>query len=233
MKARAANGERSLSEAAYLSLRQAINSGRYRPGDRMREAEIALWLGISRTPVRDALKRLEGDGLVTAAPRRGLIVTQIEPGQVSELYAVREVLEALAGRLAAQHASAPEIDAMRELLHRQARVRDDAATLARLNTLFRQLVHRATHNQFLVSALETFEAAVAVLPSPAFAASGHSATSLKDHVDLLKAIERRDADRAAELSAAHMRAMARLQVLVLSGGAEEPSRRRPRRAARN
>ena len=232
MKARP-NGERSLSESAYLSLRQAINSGRFRPGDRMREAEIALWLRISRTPVRDALQRLEADGLVTAAPRRGLVVTQIEPGQVSELYAVREVLEGLAGRLAAQHASPSEIEAMHELLRRQARLGRDDAALAKLNTTFRDLVHRATHNRFLISALETFEAAVAVLPSPAFASTGHSAASLKDHTDLLRAIERRDADRAADLSAAHMRAMARLQLLQLSEGEEEPVRRRSRRTPRN
>jgi len=228
VKARPVNGERSLSESAYLSLRQAIHNGRFRPGDRMREAEIALWLGISRTPVRDALQRLEGDGLVTAAPRRGLVVTQIEPGQVSELYAVREVLEGLAGRLAAQHASSAEIDAMRDLLQRQAKMGRDDAALARLNRQFRDLVHRATHNRFLVSALETFEAAVAVLPSPAFATSGHGAASLKDHTDLLRAIERRDSDRAADLSAGHMRAMARLQLLQLSEDAEPPRRARRR-----
>src|SRR5262249_59008431 len=120
MTARSINGERSLSESAYLSLRQAIHSGRFRPGDRIREAEIALWLGISRTPVRDALQRLEGDGLVTAAPRRGLVVTQIEPGQVAELYAVREVLEGLAGRLAAQPASAAGVDAAHDRPRPQA-----------------------------------------------------------------------------------------------------------------
>src|SRR5204863_3445956 len=89
VRARPSNGDRSLAETAYTSLRQAIHTGRYRPGDRMREAELALWLGISRTPVRDALKKLEGDGLVSAAPRRGLVVTQLEQEQVSELYAVR------------------------------------------------------------------------------------------------------------------------------------------------
>src|SRR5262249_53751972 len=133
-----------------------------------------------------------------------------------------EVLEGLAGRLAAQHASAAEIDAMRDLVRRQARMGRDDAALARVNRLFRDLVHRASHNRFLISALETFEASVAVLPSPAFAGSGHSAASLKDHTDLLRAMERRDADRAAELSAAHMRAMARLQLVILSDGEEDP-----------
>jgi DNA-binding GntR family transcriptional regulator len=217
-KARADNGQRPLSDIAYDSLRQAIYSGKFRPGERMREGELAEWLGVSRTPLREALSRLQGDGLLAAAPRRGLIVTELKREEVADLYSVREVLEGLAGRLAAQNASSAEIDAMRELLRLQAQIRRvDSAALARLNRRFRDLVHLATRNRFLIAALETFETPVAVLPSPAFATSGHGATSLKDHTDLLQAIEKRNADRAAELSAAHMRAMARLQLLVMSG----------------
>lgn len=122
---------------------------------------------------------------------------------------------------------------MRELLQQQARTRrGDTAALARLNRQFRDLVHLATRNRFLITALETFETPVAVLPSPAFATSGHGATSLKDHADLLKAIERRDGDRAAELSEAHMRAMARLQLLMMSGENDRRRERKERRPVR-
>ncbi len=221
-KARADNGQRPLSDVAYESLRQSIYSGKFRPGERMREDELAAWLGISRTPLREALSRLQGDGLLAAAPRRGL-----------NLYSVREVLEGLAGRLAAQNASSAEIEAMRELLDQQARIRKaDGAALARLNRRFRDLVHLASRNRFLITALETFETPVAVLPSPAFATSGHGATSLKDHVDLLRAIEKRDGDKAAQLSAAHMRSMARLQMLVMSGENEKRRERKERTPAR-
>jgi len=218
-KARAAsNGHRPLSETAYESVRQAIFSGQFRPGDRLLEGELAASLGISRTPLREALQRLEAEGLVTAAPRRGLIVTELERDEIASLYAVREVLEGLAGRLAAQHASSTEIDAMRDVLDRQQRApKRDAATIAQLNKQFRDLVHLASRNRFLISAVETLEIPVATLPSPAFATSGHGAAAHRDHAELLKAIERRDADRAAELSAAHMHTMARLQVLMLSG----------------
>jgi len=232
-KARAANGQRPLSDTAYESLRHAIYSGRFRPGERMHEGELAAWLGISRTPLREALNRLHGDGLLAAAPRRGLIVTQLERNEIAALYSVREVLEGLAGRLAAQNASAAEIDAMRELLKQQARTgKDDGAALARLNRRFREMVHLATRNRFLITALETFETPVAVLPSPAFATSGHGATSLKDHADLLKAIEKRDGDRAAELSETHMRAMARLQLLMMSGENDRQRERKERGPAR-
>ena len=223
-KARPTNGHRPLSETAYQSLRESILSGQFQPGDRLREGELATSLGISRTPLREAMQRLESEGLLTAAPRRGLVVTELEREDIAALYAVREVLEGLAGRLAAQHASSVEIDAMRELLEQQTKAsKHDAATLARLNKQFRDLVHLATRNRFLISALETLEIPVAALPSPAFATSGHGAAAHKDHADLLKAIERRDSERAAELSAAHMRTMARLQILVLSGGAPRAS----------
>jgi DNA-binding GntR family transcriptional regulator len=235
-KARSENGERSLAENAYTSLRHAIDSGRFRPGDRMREADLATWLGISRTPVRDALKRLEGDGLVSAAPRRGLVVTQLEQEQVTELYAVREVLEGLAGRLAAQHASAAETLAMRDLLQRQARThRDDAAALARLNRLFHDVVYRATHNRFLISTLDTFEGSLALLPGTTYATPGRAASALKEHSDLVAAIEKRDPDRAESVSRAHMRNAERLRLLMISGALDEaPARRRPaaRRAVR-
>lgn len=218
-KARAeTNGHRPLSAAAYDSVRTAIFAGKFRPGDRLLEAELAASLGVSRTPLREALQRLEAEGLLTAAPRRGLVVTELEGEEIAGLYAVREVLEGLAGRMAAQHASSAEIGAMRDVLDRQARVpKRDTATIAHLNKQFRDLVHLATRNRFLISALETLDIPVATLPSPAFEATGHGADAHRDHVALLKAIERRDADRAEELSASHMRAMARLQILVLSG----------------
>jgi DNA-binding GntR family transcriptional regulator len=216
------NGHRPLSETAYRSLRQAIFAGRYQPGDRLLEGELAASLGISRTPLREALQRLEAEGLLTAAPRRGLVVTELERDEVAMLYAVREVLEGLAGRMAAQHASSAELDAMRELLDRQTRVsKQDAEAIPGLNKQFRDLVHHATRNRFLISALETLEIPVAALPSPAFAISGQGAAAHRDHADLLKALERRDADRAAELSATHMRAMARQQILLLSGEVRE------------
>ena len=100
----------------------------------MREAELAEWLGVSRTPVRDALKQLESDGLLVAAPRRGLLVAELDQQQVTEIYALRAVLEGLAARLAAQQASAAEVAALEDILDRQARTPDDdSETLARLN----------------------------------------------------------------------------------------------------
>jgi DNA-binding GntR family transcriptional regulator len=233
-KRKAANGrDHSRAEIAYASLRDAIHSGRFRAGDRMREADLAEWLGISRTPIRDALKRLEGDGLVSAAPRRGLVVSQLEQQQVSELYAVRDVMEGLAGRLAAQHASPAEIGAMRDLLERQAHTRsEDFAGLARLNRLFHDVIYRATHNRYLINTLDGFESSLALLPGTTYIAPGRAATALREHGELVDAIEKRDIERAENVARTHVRAAERLRLLMISGALEAaaiPEKRASRR----
>lgn len=208
----------SLADVAYARLRGAIEGGRYRAGDRMREADLASWLGISRTPVRDALKRLESEGLVAAAPRRGLVISQLEQQQVSELYAVRDVLEGLAGRLAAQHASTAEIGAMRDLLERQARTHtEDYAALARLNRLFHDVIYRATHNRYLISTLDGFEGSLALLSGTTYVSPGRAKTALQEHGELVDAIESRDHGLAEEVARRHVRAAERIRLQLISG----------------
>lgn len=213
----------SRAELAYSNLRAAIHSGRFRAGERMREADLAEWLGISRTPIRDALKRLETDGLLSAAPRRGLVVAELDQLQVTELYAVRDVLEGLAGRLAAQHASPAEIGAMRDLLERQVRThRDDLPALARLNRLFHDVIYRATRNRYLIEVLDSFETSLALLPGTTYVGTGRPASALREHAELVDAIEKRDADRAERTARDHVRAAERIRLLMISGGADGP-----------
>ncbi len=221
----------SRAEIVYANLRAAIHSGRFEPGERVREADIAAWLGVSRTPVRDALKRLELDGLLASAPRRGLIVAALDQQQVSEIYDVRDVLEGLAGRLAARHATSAEIAAMRDLLERQARTRsDDTAALAHLNELFHEVVTRAARNRYLSSVLDGFESSLALLSGTTYMARGRAASALKEHTELVDAIERQDAERAERVAREHMRAAERIRQMMNSSG--EPMRAQPRNLRR-
>lgn len=220
----------SRAQNAYDSLRAAIHAGKLRPGQPMRETEIAERLGISRTPVRDALKRLESEGLLAAAPRRGLVLTELDQQQVSEIYAVRDVLEGLAARLAAQHASSAEIAAMRDLLERQTRTQPgDAAALARLNRVFHDVVYRAARNRYLVSVLDSFEGTLALLPGTTYMARGRPATALKEHHEIVDAIEQHRSERAEAVASAHVRAAEHLRLLMISreAGADGGSSRRP------
>lgn len=208
----------SRAELAYSKLRAEIHSGRYGAGQRMREADLAERLGISRTPVRDALKRLESDGLLTAAPRRGLAVAALDQQQVSEIYAVRDVLEGLAGQLAAQHASTAEILALRDLIERQRRTRTgDVAALARLNRQFHEVTYRAARNRYLMEVLGSFESSLALLPGTTYVAPGRAENALRQHVAIVDAIEKRDAERAQALARQHVRDAERIRLLMISG----------------
>src|SRR5438445_2562576 len=100
---------RSRAEFVYESLRDAISDGRIAGGERVREEEVARNLGVSRTPVREALQRLHERGLLVLGAGRGLVVAGLSQQQVVELYSMREILEGSAARFAAAHAATPEI----------------------------------------------------------------------------------------------------------------------------
>src|SRR6476661_5280826 len=106
---------RSRADFVYDSLRDAISDGRIAGGERVREEEVARNLGVSRTPVREALQRLQQRGLLALGAGRGLVVAQLSQQQVVELYAMREILEGSAARFAAKHATAAEIEILYQL----------------------------------------------------------------------------------------------------------------------
>src|SRR3954466_7612889 len=106
---------RSRADFVYESLRDAISDGRIAGGERVREEEVARNLGVSRTPVREALQRLQQRGILILGPGRGLVVAQLSHEQVVELYAMREILEGSAARFAAMHATADEIATLYQL----------------------------------------------------------------------------------------------------------------------
>ncbi len=116
----------SLAEEAFVKLVEVITSGTYSPGERLSESELARQLGISRGPLREALGRLEGR-LVTRTPRIGISVIDFRPAEVSQLFLVREALEGMAARLAAEAMTAGEIDDLRTLLEEHGRKPDISA----------------------------------------------------------------------------------------------------------
>ena len=137
----------SRAEFAYAHLLDGIRRQILKPGERVREDEVSKRLGISRTPVRQALQRLETRGLLQQAPGRGLVVTELDRQRLTELYAVRELLEGAAARLAAQHASESEIAIMRDRLREFRSAAPDPEKLARVNRLSHATVHHAAHNR--------------------------------------------------------------------------------------
>ena len=219
------NGSRG--DFAYNAIRDAIVNGRYNAGDRVRENEIAVSMGTSRTPVRDALRRLEAEGLLVAAPRRGLVVTQLNEHQLADLFAVRAALASLAARLAAEHATPIEVATMRDVLKREGSTGSkDLPSLLRTNNVFHQLVYRAARNPYLNQVLRSLETSLALVPGRTFLGSNSPALAVRQHRELVDAIEARDPDRAETCARVHMEASERiLQSMVSSANVafDEPA----------
>lgn len=194
----------SRAEHAYRRLLEGIRAGEFRPGQRLREIDLATRLGVSRTPVREAIRRLASEGLVELAPGRGVMIIELTRQQVRELYFLRSTLEGAAARAAAQHASESEIAAFRATLRQMAAWREDPAQIARLNRDFHRLIHDAAHNRYLARALSQLSDSLALLPGTTFQASGRPELAEIEHAALLHAIENRDAERAEKCAREHI-----------------------------
>jgi len=158
----------SRSEFVYASLRDAIWEGRFAPGERIGEEEVARSLGVSRTPVREALRRLQERGLLAIGAGRSLVVAELSKSQVIELYAMREILEGSAARFAAQHANEAEIDMLHRLLDELDKHADDARMLVALNRRFHGAICEAAHNRYLTQTLDGMHDAMALLHGNTF-----------------------------------------------------------------
>lgn len=176
---------------AYDLILEAIDSHIYTPGDRLVESELAERFGVSRTPVREALQRLETQGLLTR-DGRSLIVASLDHTEMAELYVVRGELEGLAAKLAARHATPEEIGVLREMLEADKALSDDPAALARANKRFHKQIHLASHNRFLVKQLDLVHRSMALLATTSIAAEGRGADTLEEHGQIVEAIEAGD-----------------------------------------
>ncbi|MEO1238847.1 MAG: GntR family transcriptional regulator [Pseudomonadota bacterium] len=180
---------------AYDLILHAIDGGTYRPGDRLVESELAERFGVSRTPIREALQRLETQSLL-ARDGRSLVVASLDHNQMAELYVVRSELEGLAARLAARHATEEEIRVLRRLIDEDRERVGDPAALARANRRFHRQIHRASHNRYLVQQLDLVYRSMALMTSTSLAAAGRSERAIAEHVAIVDAIAAGDGEAA-------------------------------------
>ncbi|MEM9851255.1 MAG: GntR family transcriptional regulator [Pseudomonadota bacterium] len=188
---------------AYELILHAIDGGTFRPGDRLVESELAERFGVSRTPIREALQRLETQSLL-ARDGRSLVVASLDHNQMAELYVVRSELEGLAARLAARHATDEEIRVLRRLIEDDRARVDDPAALARANRRFHRQIHRASHNRYLVQQLDLVYRSMALMTSTSLAAEGRSERAMAEHVAIVDAIEAGDGEAAFAALKAHI-----------------------------
>ena len=188
---------------AYGLILAAIDEGVYRPGDRLVESELAERLGVSRTPVREALQRLETQSLL-ARDGRSLIVASLDHNQLAELYVVRAALEGLAARLAAKHATPEEVHVLREMVEADRALIGDARALARAHQRFHRQIHLASHNRFLVQQLDLVHRSMALLAATSIEAEGRGVATIEEHAAIVDAIAAGDGDAADRSLRAHI-----------------------------
>jgi DNA-binding GntR family transcriptional regulator len=180
---------------AFSLVLEAIDQGEFRPGDRLVESELAERFGVSRTPIREALQRLETQG-VLARDGRSLVVSSLDHNQLGELYVVRAELEGLAARLAAQHAAPEEIRVLWEMIRKDREFTSRPEVLARANKRFHRQIHMASHNRYLIQQLDMVHRSMVLLATTSLAAEGRGTKSLEEHEEIVRAIEARDGEAA-------------------------------------
>ena len=180
----------------YKLILDAIEDGAFRPGARLVESELAERFGVSRTPVREALQRLETQGLL-ARDGRSLIVASLDHSQMADLYAVRAQLEGLAARLAARHAADEEVRVLKRMARQDRTLAGDPKALARANRRFHGQIHLASHNRFLMQQLDLVHRSMVLMTETSLAVDGRGAEALDEHDRIVAAIAARD-EAAAE-----------------------------------
>jgi DNA-binding GntR family transcriptional regulator len=191
------------STDAYSLILDAIDGGTFRPGDRLVESELAERFAVSRTPIREALQRLETQSLL-AREGRSLIVASLDHNQTAELYAVRGELEGLAARLAARHATPEEVRVLREMVEADDALIDQPQALSRSNRRFHKQVHLASHNRYLVQQLDLVYRSMALMATTSLAAEGRGEIAQAEHARIVAMIEARDEEGASEALRAHI-----------------------------
>ena len=195
----------SAADFAYTKLRRDIMDGRLSPGHRMREQELSEELSMSRTPIREALSRLQADGLLAIQGRSGLAVAELDDAGVVELYETREALEGTAAHLAALHANPRDIAVLEAELAAEAAIAADPVQQQRQNRAFHAAILAASHNRFLARSLLALHDALALLGPTTLSVDGRRTKAQQEHRRVFEAIVARDPKTAEAEMRAHVR----------------------------
>jgi len=188
----------------YKRLIASIEERVLKPGDRLREADLAEEFGVSRTPIREGLKRLEAQGLAVHEPNRGMVVPTLDHSQINEVYYMREVLEGTAARLAAQHASEPEIEILQDLVAADRKRIEDEDSLVRSNREFHRRLCLASHNRYLVDQIGHLRLSLILMAGTTLDTPERREIAVEEHAAIVTAIEAGNGDAAEKAARLHI-----------------------------
>lgn len=208
---------RPLREIVYEELKLLILTGKISPGMRLMEEELAEDMGVSRTPIREAIRKLEKEGLITIEPRRGAYVSQISTKDMVEILEVRQNMEGLAAELAAQRMTDEDKEKLREIAknYESAVAAGDMTEMIRCDTAFHHIIVEATQNKILIQMVEQLQEMVLRFRYIYYDNFKRAEQMLTEHQAIYEAIADGDTEVARESANIHID---RLKSLIL----EEP-----------
>ncbi|MEF9941368.1 MAG: GntR family transcriptional regulator [Lachnospiraceae bacterium] len=201
--------EYSLSGKVFHKIRDNILKGVYKENDELREVTLGEELGVSRTPVREALRQLELEGLVKIVPNKGAYVTGITKKDVKDIYLIRSLLEGLCARWATEHIDETQINELEEIVllsefHSQKEDQAKAEQVVALDGKFHEVLYEASNSRILEHLLSDFHKYVQMARRTSVGHQSRAEKSIQEHKEILVAIKERDADKAEMLANEHI-----------------------------
>lgn len=196
----------SLRGRVFNTIREAILEGSYKPGDVLRESTIATELGVSRTPVREAIRQLELEGLVQSIPNKETVVAGITAEDVQDIYLIRSRLEGLAARKAAERITEEDLHEMEEILALTSFYveKNEVNQLKELDHKFHDIIYNATHSKTLNHMLSDFHYYIQQARKTSIATPGRPKEVLKEHEGIYLALKERNGELAEKLVENHI-----------------------------
>ncbi|MDI3480605.1 MAG: hypothetical protein PWQ97_260 [Tepidanaerobacteraceae bacterium] len=196
----------SLRSKIYHHLKNAILNGVYKPGESLIELKVAKELGVSRTPVREAIRQLELEGLVSSIPNKGVVVEGITEQDVEDIYTIRKMIEGLAARWAAEKISDEQLKEMKDILDLMEfyTEKGEIDKVSELDTQFHDIIFRACDSRPLESVLTNFHHFIQRARLVSIKSTGRAPVSLEEHRKIYNALASHDPDAAEKAMIRHV-----------------------------
>jgi DNA-binding GntR family transcriptional regulator len=195
-----------LRELVCENIRQAIIDGTFSPGERLMEIQLADEMGVSRTPVREAIRKLELEGFVVMIPRRGTYVADISIRDITEIYEIRTCLDVLSAGLAAERITDEELEALNRLLVEigQYIAENNMEKIVEADTAFHDILYQASRNERLRSIINNLREQLTGIRGRSMSYPGRLVETMDEHRALVDSIAARDVERAQNAARVHI-----------------------------
>jgi DNA-binding GntR family transcriptional regulator len=195
-----------LRDIVFETLREAIIAGQLRPGERLMEVQIAEELGVSRTPVREAIRKLELEEFVVMVPRKGAYVAGISIKDITDVFEIRRALEGLSAELAAERMTEEELDELESIMVSTAETTErlDVVSAVDMDTGFHQVLYEASRNEKLRGMLYHLREQIQRFRTQSLGRPGRLQRALVEHQGIVDALRSRDSELARQLAEQHI-----------------------------